>query len=414
MAERGEACAPGRGARVRSAAPRARAAPACTARPPPLALLLLLAAAPPLLAAPPAARAVPSPMCLAAAPCRLKCSAACDELARPSGRRVAVPGLGATPLHLFGSSPPPPDASAGGPEPMAALIARAAAAAEAKAEATAAALRPDQYPMATLPGGDGGWETVRPGHWMSGLFPGVMWQLYELGGRTKPVWVARAAKWQAALADRQRDFGAQHDFGGPRGAGVEVGVGPQWVGGKVRTHAAAAGGTATLSNVPKGVAWPLRGLRKDHPTLARPSNPLSPSPPHKPLGFIYLPSFAHSYSVTNSTEDLRQALAAAEVGFWGGAWEAEARLHSRSGACARQWVQRRWAGSAGCLQVPSARAPLPRPRARPPAPPPSPSPPPPAAAARSRCRGRSCLAAGASAPSTAGARPSRRTCTSRS
>jgi hypothetical protein len=31
------------------------------------------------------------------------------------------------------------------------------------------------------------------------------------------------------------------------------------------------------------------------------------------FGFIYLPSFAHSYSVTNSTEDKRQALAAAEV-----------------------------------------------------------------------------------------------------
>jgi hypothetical protein len=32
------------------------------------------------------------------------------------------------------------------------------------------------------------------------------------------------------------------------------------------------------------------------------------------FGFIYLPSFAHSYTVTNSTEDKRQALAAAEVG----------------------------------------------------------------------------------------------------
>jgi hypothetical protein len=31
------------------------------------------------------------------------------------------------------------------------------------------------------------------------------------------------------------------------------------------------------------------------------------------LGFIYQPTFAHSYSVTNSSEDLRQALAAAEV-----------------------------------------------------------------------------------------------------
>lgn len=31
------------------------------------------------------------------------------------------------------------------------------------------------------------------------------------------------------------------------------------------------------------------------------------------FGFIYLPSFAHSYSVTKSPEDKRQALAAAEV-----------------------------------------------------------------------------------------------------
>lgn len=33
-------------------------------------------------------------------------------------------------------------------------------------------------------------------------------------------------------------------------------------------------------------------------------------------GFVYLPSFAHSYSVTNSSEDRRQALAAAEALSW--------------------------------------------------------------------------------------------------
>lgn len=33
-------------------------------------------------------------------------------------------------------------------------------------------------------------------------------------------------------------------------------------------------------------------------------------------GFIYLPSFAHSYSVTHNPEDLRQALAAAEAMSW--------------------------------------------------------------------------------------------------
>jgi hypothetical protein len=35
-----------------------------------------------------------------------------------------------------------------------------------------------------------------------------------------------------------------------------------------------------------------------------------------PAGFIYLPSFAHSYSVTQSAADLRQALAAAEALAW--------------------------------------------------------------------------------------------------
>lgn len=37
---------------------------------------------------------------------------------------------------------------------------------------------------------------------------------------------------------------------------------------------------------------------------------------HTYTGFIYLPSFANSYAVTNSTEDLRQALAAAEALSW--------------------------------------------------------------------------------------------------
>jgi hypothetical protein len=35
-----------------------------------------------------------------------------------------------------------------------------------------------------------------------------------------------------------------------------------------------------------------------------------------PSGFIYLPSYAHSYEVTKSPEDLRQALAAAEALSW--------------------------------------------------------------------------------------------------
>jgi hypothetical protein len=64
---------------------------------------------------------------------------------------------------------------------------------------------------------------------MSGFFPGVLWQLYELGGRSEPAWAERARTWQAGLAGRQRDFGAQHDFGeGPEawGRGGAWGVAP--------------------------------------------------------------------------------------------------------------------------------------------------------------------------------------------
>jgi hypothetical protein len=38
--------------------------------------------------------------------------------------------------------------------------------------------------------------------------------------------------------------------------------------------------------------------------------------PFSSAGFIYLPSFAHSYAVTQSASDLRQALAAAEALAW--------------------------------------------------------------------------------------------------
>jgi hypothetical protein len=65
--------------------------------------------------------------------------------------------------------------------------------------------------MATLP--NGGWETVKGGHWMSGLFAGVCWQLYELRNRTEPGWAAAARALQAGVAGKQREFDAQHDFG---------------------------------------------------------------------------------------------------------------------------------------------------------------------------------------------------------
>jgi len=59
-------------------------------------------------------------------------------------------------------------------------------------------------------------DYVRPpaaaGDWTSGFFPGVLWQLYELTG--KPQWADLAQQWQAALAEHQRDWWSQHDYGG--------------------------------------------------------------------------------------------------------------------------------------------------------------------------------------------------------
>jgi hypothetical protein len=56
------------------------------------------------------------------------------------------------------------------------------------------------------------------------------------------------------------------------------------------------------------------GLGQDYKPCSHPPPPVAiPNQPARPPGFIYLPSFAHSYAVTNSTEDKRQALAAAEV-----------------------------------------------------------------------------------------------------
>jgi hypothetical protein len=99
---------------------------------------------------------------------------------------------------------------------MADLIQRVTAVAEQKARATVEALRPHQYPVATNHT-SGAWEIVKAGHWMAGLFPGVMWQLHDLTGqgrRGKGYWADKARLWQAGLADRQREFGSQHDFGG--------------------------------------------------------------------------------------------------------------------------------------------------------------------------------------------------------
>jgi hypothetical protein len=61
-------------------------------------------------------------------------------------------------------------------------------------------LSTDRYPIATQ--ADGTWEAVAAGHWMSGLFPGVMWQLYELTGG-KQIWADKAKQWQDGLANKQ-------------------------------------------------------------------------------------------------------------------------------------------------------------------------------------------------------------------
>ena len=120
------------------------------------------------------------------------------------------------------------------PATMRDLIARVTSIAEQKALATAAALPPPpaaappaaaadgngnaqpaaahrRYPTATEPGGR--WELVGPSHWMAGLWSGVLWMVYDLGGRSKQIYKDLARASQAGLAGRQRDFGTQHDLG---------------------------------------------------------------------------------------------------------------------------------------------------------------------------------------------------------
>ncbi|KAF8073183.1 hypothetical protein HT031_000844 [Scenedesmus sp. PABB004] len=210
--------------------------------------LLLLGA----LAATPAPAAAGA--CSAAPPCAALCSATCVAAsARPQ--------------------PAPAD-------PMQALLERVTAAAGAKVAAALAALPPDRYPTATQHGSPD-WETVSPGHWMSGFFPGVLWQLFELSGRAERAWSDAAQRWQAALADRQRDFGSQHDFG------------------------------AAALHAPWQRAAAARTARPARCRLTAAPASLPPPP-----GFIYQPSFAHAYAVTNSSEHKRQALAAAEALSW--------------------------------------------------------------------------------------------------
>jgi hypothetical protein len=46
---------------------------------------------------------------------------------------------------------------------------------------------------------------------MAGFWPGVLWQLHALTG--KPIWAEKAQLWQKNLANKQREFTTQHDWG---------------------------------------------------------------------------------------------------------------------------------------------------------------------------------------------------------
>jgi hypothetical protein len=96
---------------------------------------------------------------------------------------------------------------------MDAVIQRVSAVAENKLAASTQKLAPNQYPTATLPH-NGQWMFNNAGHWTSGFFVGCLWQLHALTG--KPEWGAAAQRWQQGLADKQRTWQSQHDFGEQR------------------------------------------------------------------------------------------------------------------------------------------------------------------------------------------------------
>eukprot|EP00878_Enallax_costatus_P025843 GHUV01027680.1.p1 GENE.GHUV01027680.1~~GHUV01027680.1.p1 ORF type:complete len:183 (+),score=14.05 GHUV01027680.1:1778-2326(+) len=156
-----------------------------------------------------------TPQCISAAPCKLSCAPTC-----PSDRYVfglygvrSARAPAAVPLSdlsqaavLKGSSVMRMDN----------IIARVTAIAEQQAAAAIQTVNSDRYPVATDPH-TGSWVTVQPGHWTSGFFPGVLWQLHSLTGKTQ--WAEAAQKWQAPLAGKQRYWAAQHDFGRCQAAG---------------------------------------------------------------------------------------------------------------------------------------------------------------------------------------------------
>jgi hypothetical protein len=68
---------------------------------------------------------------------------------------------------------------------------------------------PSQFPYSG--NATGGWTYTNARSWTSGFYPGFLWGLYNLTGR--PEWRARAEKWTMGVANLQRDWSLQHDFG---------------------------------------------------------------------------------------------------------------------------------------------------------------------------------------------------------
>ncbi len=85
-----------------------------------------------------------------------------------------------------------------------------------------------QYPYASDDGD--GWTTTPANTWTSGFFPGVLWNLHNLTGKAE--WRAAAERWTERIANQQRDWSLQHDYGGcPRAGGGACGAWRQPPGG---------------------------------------------------------------------------------------------------------------------------------------------------------------------------------------
>lgn len=71
--------------------------------------------------------------------------------------------------------------------------------------------RHPQFPYTGKRNISDGWTHTTAHAWTSGFFPGVLWQLYNLTGRSE--WRQQAERWTRPLGNLQRDWALQHDFG---------------------------------------------------------------------------------------------------------------------------------------------------------------------------------------------------------